>query len=88
MSAHGHDHDDAYEKTDEEDWAGPTWTKAELEAYVARNDACVVLIDGYVVDVTGYIKTHVRPPLSFLLKCRVCSLTDDLHAAWRCGAST
>jgi stearoyl-CoA desaturase (Delta-9 desaturase) len=84
------DHIDAHERGGEkEEWTGPTWTEAELEAYVERNGACVMLIDGYVVDVTGYIKTHVRS-LSFshcFLNCGVCSLTGEVHAAWRCGAA-
>ena len=53
----------AHERADEkEEWAGPTWTEAELEVYVERKGGCVMLIDGYVVDVTGYVKTHVRSP--------------------------
>jgi hypothetical protein len=67
-------HIDAHESRGEkEEWTGPTWTEAELKAYVERNSACVMLIDGYVVDVTGYIKTHVRSPfvlrslISFLI---------------------
>jgi hypothetical protein len=85
-----HDHRiHTHEKNDEEEWAGPTWTMAEVEAYVERNGACVMLIDGYIVDVTGYVKIHVRSLslFHFLLKCGICSLTGDLHTAWRCGAA-
>ena len=60
MISHGHSYNSAHEKVvEEEEWVGPTWTEAELKAYVERNGACVVLIDGYAVDVTGYTKAHV-----------------------------
>jgi stearoyl-CoA desaturase (Delta-9 desaturase) len=68
MLSHGHDHIDAHQKmAEEEEWGRsvPTWTEAELKAYAERNDACVLWIDGYAVDATGYIGAHVRP-LSFL----------------------
>jgi len=58
MLLHGHDHDSAHRKIVEEEWVGPTWTEAELKAYAERNSACVLLIDGYAVDVTGYMKAH------------------------------
>jgi len=58
MLAHGHGYNDTPEGVDEEGWTGPTWTEKELNAYIERNDACVLLIDGYVVDVTKYVKTH------------------------------
>jgi hypothetical protein len=41
----------------------PTWTEAELKRYAERNSACVLWIDGYAVDATGYIEAHVRPSL-------------------------
>jgi stearoyl-CoA desaturase (delta-9 desaturase) len=65
MLSHGHNYDGAHGKVvEKEEWVGPTWTEAELRAYVERNGACVVLIDGYAVDVTRYIKAHVRSHLS------------------------
>ncbi|KAI0283721.1 hypothetical protein BGY98DRAFT_1105800 [Russula aff. rugulosa BPL654] len=36
----------------------PTWTEAELKTYAERNGACVLWIDGYAVDATGYIEAH------------------------------
>jgi stearoyl-CoA desaturase (delta-9 desaturase) len=66
MLLHGHDHNSAPRKTIEnEEWDQrvPTWTEAELKAYAEHNSACVLWIDGYAVDVTGYIEAHVRPPL-------------------------
>jgi stearoyl-CoA desaturase (Delta-9 desaturase) len=61
MLTHGHDHRGANGKAIEEDeWVGPTWTEAELEAYVKESDACIILIDKYALDVTKYIDMHVR----------------------------
>ena len=82
MLAHGHDHKDTQESVDEkEKWTGPTWTEKELNAYIERKGACVLLIDGYIVDVTQYAKTHVRLP--FLSNCRTWVLTGELLVAWR-----
>jgi hypothetical protein len=60
MLARDHDHNDAHEIDEKDAWTGPKWTEKELESYIERNGACVLLIDGYIVDVTGYMKTHVR----------------------------
>lgn len=67
MLLHEHDHKSAHRKiVEKEEWVGPTWTEAELKAYAERNGACVLLIDGHAVDVTGYIKAHVRPISSII----------------------
>jgi stearoyl-CoA desaturase (delta-9 desaturase) len=63
MLSHGHNYNGAHGTVvEKEEWTGPTWTEAELKAHVERNGACVVLIDGYAVDVTGYMKAHVGFP--------------------------
>lgn len=67
MLSNGHSDNVAHEKVvEKEEWVGPTWTETELKTYVERNGACVVLMDEYAVDVTGYIKAHVspHPPIS------------------------
>jgi len=58
MLARDHDHNDAHDIDEKDAWTGPKWTEKELESYIERNGACVLLIDGYIVDVTGYMKTH------------------------------
>ncbi|KAF8492783.1 hypothetical protein F5888DRAFT_1618645 [Russula emetica] len=61
MLLHGHDHNSAHRKIVEKEECGrgvPTWTEAELKAYAERNGACVLWIDGYAVDVTGYVEAH------------------------------
>jgi hypothetical protein len=84
MLAHGHDHKDTQESVNEkEEWTGPTWTEKEMNTYIERKGACALLMDGYIVDVTEYAKTHVR--LRFLSKCRTCALTSELLLAWRRG---
>ena len=82
MLSNRHGDNGAYESVSEEEWVGPTWTETELKAYVERNGACVVLIDEYAVDVTGYIKAHVGslPPISR-------TSIDGRSAAWGCGAA-
>jgi stearoyl-CoA desaturase (Delta-9 desaturase) len=65
MLAHERDHSGAYKTAVEEEWVGPTWTEAELEEYVKESGACIILLDEYAVDVTGYIDVHVRFSLSF-----------------------
>jgi len=60
MLTNRHDQNAARERVVEnKEWTRPTWTEAELEAYIKRRSgACVVLIDGYAVDVTRYLKAH------------------------------
>lgn len=77
-----------------EGWNGEVWDAEKLAEYVqARPGRCVVVIDGYAVDVTKYMGEHVRsfhtniimpPRLNFLL------LTDYRCSpeARRCCVST
>jgi hypothetical protein len=40
----------------------PDWTLEQLEQYIYHNDGrCLVLLDGYIVDVTSYLVEHVCP---------------------------
>jgi len=56
---HGHNLAHAHESVDENDnWTGPTWTEKELRSHIERNGACILVIDGYAVDVTRYMKMH------------------------------
>ena len=51
---------------DEEGWKGATWDKETLRKYVTeKRNRCVILIDGYVVDVTSYLGEHVSSFASF-----------------------
>ena len=59
------------------------WSRARLDAYVQMEHRVVVLIDRWVVDITEYMKEHVRPS-----KVQVQgSMTDDTIfirvARWR-----
>lgn len=65
---------------DEEAWTGEIWDIDHLRSYVAeKRSRCVVLIDGYAIDVTSYLGEHVRSSLPFHELITV-SLT--LHPAW------
>lgn len=55
------DYSSSSEDDEREDWTGPTWGEDELEIFVkAKPGRCVVIIDGFAIDVTGYLGEHVR----------------------------
>ncbi|KAF8554358.1 hypothetical protein OG21DRAFT_1100299 [Imleria badia] len=44
----------------DESWSGKEWTIEETQAYAGSNPAeCLIVIDGFVMDVTEYLKEHV-----------------------------
>lgn len=44
----------------DEPWSGKEWAIEETQAYVASSPArCLIVIDGFVVEVTEYLKEHV-----------------------------
>ena len=46
---------------DEFEWDGPVWDESALRNYVNEKPGrCVVLLDGYAIDVTRYLGEHVR----------------------------
>ena len=53
-----------------------TWY--EVQEYVEKQGKCVVMIDGFVVDVTSYLGDHVSRYLSVKLWCLI-----FLFVAWR-----
>jgi hypothetical protein len=36
------------------------WDRAQLDAYIQQERRVIVLIDGWVVDITKYMREHVR----------------------------
>ena len=45
---------------EESEWEGPVWNEDDLRKYVnAKPGRCVVILDGYVIDVTRYLGEHV-----------------------------
>lgn len=57
-----------------EGWIGEIWNEDNLKEYVlARPDKCVVVIDGYVVDVTKYMSEHVSYRSHRCLKLKLIS---------------
>lgn len=54
-------HGVSYNGEDHEECDGEVWDMKKVEEYVkARAGRCVVLVNGSVVDVTGYLGEHVR----------------------------
>jgi stearoyl-CoA desaturase (Delta-9 desaturase) len=40
-------------------WNGKVWNARQVQEYVGKLGKCVVMIDGFVVDVTSYLGDHV-----------------------------
>lgn len=40
-------------------WNGEVWNTGQVQEYVEKLGKCVVMIDGFVVDVTSYLGDHV-----------------------------
>lgn len=45
-------------------WYGEVWNTRQVREYVEKPGKCVVIIDGFVVDVTSYLGDHVSRELS------------------------
>jgi stearoyl-CoA desaturase (Delta-9 desaturase) len=59
-------HGVSYDSEDSNEWGGEVWDMYKVEEYVkATPGRCVVLVHGYVVDVTGYLGEHVSLTLFF-----------------------
>lgn len=41
-------------------WNGEVWNTGQVQEYVNKLGKCVVMIDGFIVDVTSYLGDHVR----------------------------
>lgn len=55
---------------DDDSWNGPTWSLKEVDDYIkVQACRCVVIIDGFAVDATPYLKDHVSA-LSCITYCR------------------
>jgi stearoyl-CoA desaturase (delta-9 desaturase) len=37
----------------------PTWTRCDLQDFMAKENRCLVFLDGYIVDTTSYLSEHV-----------------------------
>ena len=62
MRHKSHHGSNTYDKEqDENGWQGETWGIEKVEEFVTeKKGRCVILLDGFVVDVTGYLGDHVR----------------------------
>ena len=51
----------------DEPWSGKKWTIKETQAHAASNPAeCLIVIDGFIVDVTNYLRDHVSRVISLV----------------------
>jgi stearoyl-CoA desaturase (delta-9 desaturase) len=58
-------HSESSSETEIETWEGPCWTSEDLKDHLSGNPGrCLLYIDGYILDVSAYLKTHV---MRFLL---------------------
>lgn len=65
----------------EDEWQGPVWGANELsESKRDEPSSCLIILDGFVVDVTPYLREHVRVDL------HRSSVKDanGSHTAWGC----
>ncbi|KAF9041780.1 hypothetical protein BDZ89DRAFT_1100041 [Hymenopellis radicata] len=54
-----HKRSHGYAEETEELWEGPHWNLAQVEAFVQESPGrCIILIDDFVVDATGYMREH------------------------------
>ena len=58
MQLKGHHHHETSDEEDEEPWNGPVWSVADLKDKASQG-ACLLVIEGYVVDATAYLGEHV-----------------------------
>ena len=61
-------------------WSGETWTKERLAEYAGAKGRCVLLLRGYVVDVTDYMTEHVRVCVRHLPRPEVSRNGADMSA--------
>jgi len=51
---------DNVEEPDSSGWQGTVWNKSQMEEVLqAKIGKCIILIDGFAVDVTSYLGEHV-----------------------------
>uniref|UniRef100_D8PRD9 Cytochrome b5 heme-binding domain-containing protein n=1 Tax=Schizophyllum commune (strain H4-8 / FGSC 9210) TaxID=578458 RepID=D8PRD9_SCHCM len=81
MQLKGHHHHETSDEEDDEPWTGPVWGVAELKAKASQG-ACLLIIEGYVVDATAYLGEHPGGA-SILRKYAYSSkLEETIDATW------
>ena len=46
----------------------PIWSSNDVENFTAKENRCLILLDGYIVDTTSYLSEHVSA--IYLVECR------------------
>jgi len=61
-----HGHNDS-EDEDAEPWGGAVWGIEEVKQHIrSKPGRCVVLVHGFILDVTGYLGIHVGSSITVI----------------------
>jgi stearoyl-CoA desaturase (delta-9 desaturase) len=61
MRSKHHHHESSSDEDDLQDWQGPIWKYPDVVEYLEkRPNRCLLLVNGAVIDCTGYLAEHVR----------------------------
>lgn len=53
-------HKNESESSQDEEWVGETWTIDQVTEYAVKHERrCILVVNGYAVDVTPYLGEHV-----------------------------
>ncbi|KAF8899049.1 hypothetical protein BD779DRAFT_1607641 [Infundibulicybe gibba] len=84
-------HHGAFLPESPEKWDGPLWSQEKVEEYVVEGRRCVLLIDGFVLDVSKYLGEHpggVSLFYKYSIRPRTGSISQGerlLDASWAFG---
>lgn len=54
-------HKNESESSQDEEWVGETWSIDQVTEYAVKHEQyCILVVNGYAVDVTSYLGEHVR----------------------------
>lgn len=60
IQKHHHGHNHTSEDEDMAQWDGEAWGMQQVEQYIRdKPGRCIILVRGFVVDATSYLKEHV-----------------------------
>jgi len=75
-----HRYDSSSDEDDLDIWTGDTWSEAQLQTAVQdKPGRCFLLIDGYVVDATSYLREH--PGGAELLRTHAVDKAGEKHGS-------
>ncbi|KDQ31119.1 hypothetical protein PLEOSDRAFT_1092456 [Pleurotus ostreatus PC15] len=76
-------HKNESESSQDEEWVGETWTIDQVTEYAVKHERrCILVVNGYAVDVTSYLGEHPGGA-SLLRKYAVTKRSNQVHdASW------